>query len=130
MKLVRCQKCKKMYELISINNKYCPDCTRREYERYISVRTYVKENPGITVTQVSEDLGINVSVIIKYLKEEKLEISGNSNTFLRCQSCGEQIKTGTHCSSCKRNLSTEQGSSVNINTQSTDNVGMMFTAKK
>ncbi len=126
MKLVRCKKCKKMYELISIHNKYCPECTRRDYERYISVRTYVKENPGITVSQVAEDLGINVSLIIKYLKEEKLEVSGVSSSFLICQSCGEKISTGTHCANCKRNLPTSSISTAKTN----DGTGVMFTAKK
>ncbi len=129
MKLVRCKKCKKMYEHISINNKYCPDCTKREHDRYINVRTYVKNNPGITVQRVSEDLGIDTSIIVRYLKEEKLEISGEVSGFLKCSVCGEEIRTGTHCQSCKRTAgSTATSQSTNVD-DSGKSSGMMFTAK-
>ncbi len=117
-----------MYELISIHNKYCPACTKREYDRYINVRAYVKKNPGITVSQVSEDLGIDAAIIIRYLKEERLEIAGGTSAFLRCESCGVEITTGRHCQNCKRSISTEETTSISSRNTS-DNVGMMFTAK-
>lgn len=129
MKLVRCQKCKQMYELVSIHNKYCPSCTQREHEKYINVRTYVKDNPGISVRQVADDLGVNASLVLRYLKEEKLEIAGGTNVYLKCELCGAEITTGRYCQSCKRNIAVEETQHFTSSTQSTDNVGMMFTAK-
>ncbi len=133
MKLIRCKKCKQMYEVISINQKFCPACTKKEYDRYLFVRSYVKEHPGITVRQVAEDLGLDTSIIVRYLKEEKLEISGSTSSaaFLSCESCGVEIKTGTHCPNCKRNLSIGESSSVNpfSSRETSENYGMMFTAK-
>ncbi len=129
MKLVRCKKCKQMYELISINNKFCPSCTKKEYDRYINVRTYVKKYPGITVRQVSEDLGINIAVIMRYLKEEKLEISGSSHAFLRCEICGVEISTGLHCQNCKRNNTGDTSTTSTSVQREVEGSGMMFTAK-
>ncbi len=128
MKLVRCKKCKKMYEFISIDNNYCPDCLNKEYERYLAVRAYIKNNPGITVRQVSDDLNVRVPLVMKYLKEEKLEILPTSNSFLKCQNCGAEIITGVYCDNCKRTLNVSSPAVFVAN--NTKDSSIMFTARK
>lgn len=70
MRLIRCIKCKKMYNHISLDYKFCPECTKKDVDTFMHVRYYVKKNPGISVKRVSEDLGIDVKTINRYLKED------------------------------------------------------------
>ena len=35
------------------------------------------------------------------LKEKRLEIAANSNSFLTCESCGVKIRYGRYCDKCE-----------------------------
>ncbi len=102
MKTVRCRRCKRHFEVMGRLGALCPSCIAEEEEVYLKVRAYVKDNPGVTVDKVSEALGVTTNRIISYVKEERLEITKGSKSFLACKNCGKAIHTGLFCSECKR----------------------------
>lgn len=106
MAMIRCPKCKNKYEYEGSPSKYCPDCSVREEQQYQIVRTYIKEHQGATVYEVSEALDVPRGKILQYLREERLEVSPSSTTFLSCHACGKAITTGSYCDSCKKRYDT------------------------
>jgi hypothetical protein len=52
--------------------------------------------------EVSQETGVSVEKIMRFLREERLEIkSENSNLLLECERCGRSIKSGRFCENCK-----------------------------
>jgi len=69
------------------------------------VKEYVYDNPGATISETSQETGVSVEKIIRFLREERLEIkSEESNMVLECERCGVPIKSGRYCERCKREL--------------------------
>ncbi len=100
--LTRCRRCSIIYEATgALGSKYCPNCLVIEEEKYMQVRELVKTNPGITIGAVSEATGLSTRKIIAYVKEERLEYSGESHAYVLCEDCGVKIKTGRYCLKCK-----------------------------
>ncbi len=98
----RCRRCSKMFDNQGVlGANICVECKKIEEERFQQVRAIVKENPGISLNEVSIMTGITPRKIMAYVKEERLEYTGDSQAVLHCEECGEQIKTGRYCGRCK-----------------------------
>ncbi len=102
MRTIKCRRCKREFEFSGKLGALCPVCIAEEEELYLKVRAYVKDNPGITVDKVAKDLNITTNRVISYVKDERLEITKGSKSFLTCKNCGKPIYTGLFCSECKR----------------------------
>ncbi len=114
MKTIRCPRCKRFYEYEGLPPTCCATCSGRESNEYYIVREYVKENKGATIQEVSQALGVPHAKIIQYLREERLEISKGSASFLRCMNCGRVITTGIRCEDCKKRYGYEMPSSIKL----------------
>ncbi|MFV0441628.1 MAG: winged helix-turn-helix domain-containing protein [Lachnospirales bacterium] len=104
MKKLRCRRCKQIFEYGNVLGQLCPNCMAYEEANYQAVRLYIKDNPGISITDVSKETGVSTSKILSYIKEERLEIVATANSFLKCKNCNAHIHTGIFCENCKRNL--------------------------
>lgn len=102
MKNVKCRRCGSVFTVQGSLGQLCPNCIRNEEETYSKVRSFVKDNPGVSVQEVSEILSVPRTKIMNYIKEERLEVTGDSKTFLTCKNCGKSISTGVFCPDCKR----------------------------
>lgn len=130
MAMVRCRRCKALFEPTSPNGQMCPNCVVQEEARYQLVRQYVKDHPGVSISEVSEVTGVTTPRILTYLKQERLELSSGSPAVLSCKSCGASITTGMYCSNCKKSALAESrnsGASFAGN-YGTAAAGQMFTA--
>lgn len=105
-KTLRCRKCKQLFEF-SIVGQLCPNCMANEEEKYQNVRSYIKDNPGVSVNEISSATGINAAKILGYIKEERLEIVAGSGVMLKCKNCSADITTGMFCDACKRTMSVD-----------------------
>ncbi|WP_353893751.1 hypothetical protein PRVXH_000512 [Proteinivorax hydrogeniformans] len=99
MKLGNCRKCGK----IMYSNGYfmCSECKAEEYSSYKLVRDYVYDNKGATVLEVAEATGVDKSVILRYVKEERLSLLDDRSILPRCRVCGAFVDNGEVCDSCK-----------------------------
>ena len=99
-----CRKCGKIYNYIG-GAPICLICKQADEEDFQKIKKYLYENPGASLTQVSTELEVSIEKIKRFLKEGRLEITGDDgNMILECENCSKSIKSGRYCSECERNL--------------------------
>ena len=99
-----CRKCGKIYNYIG-GAPICQVCRQADEEDFQRVKEYLYSNPGANMTQVSTELDISIEKIKRFLKEGRLEITGDDgNLILECENCGKAIKSGRFCDTCERDL--------------------------
>lgn len=108
MDLRNCKSCGRMFQYEG--SEFCTACRKDQVDDFQKVKEYLNENPGAIVPQVVEDTGVSVEKIMKFLKEERLEIKGEAGYILECESCGDKIPSGRFCKNCISNLRGELGS--------------------
>lgn len=102
MRTLKCRRCGIVFAVTGSLGQLCPNCIRTEEEIYAKVRAFVKDNPGVSVQEVSEILSVSRNKIMNYIKEERLEVTSTSKAALCCKNCGKPINTGIFCMDCKR----------------------------
>ncbi len=100
MRTLRCRKCKKIFEFTTVG-QLCPSCMTLEEMNFQKVRTFIKDNPGFAVSDISKATGVPPTRILSYIKEERLEVICGS-TSIKCKNCSTPITTGMFCDSCKK----------------------------
>ncbi len=102
MRTLKCRRCSTIFTVQGGLGQLCPTCIKAEETTYLKVRAFVKDNPGVSVQEVSEILSVSRTKIMNYIKEERLEVTANSKASLKCKNCGKTITTGIFCMDCKR----------------------------
>lgn len=101
-----CPRCGKIFTYIG--RPICTKCIETEENEFKIVKEYVYDNPGATISEVSQETGVTVEKIMRFLREERLEIkSENSNLILECERCGRAINSGRFCENCKGQINKE-----------------------
>lgn len=103
--MVELKSCKKCGKMFSADNdyEYCKKCRLDVEDHFKIVREYVYDHPSATVTEVADGTGVSKKEILKYLRDERLELKEESS-FLSCQRCGKSIKSGRFCRECSNEL--------------------------
>lgn len=104
MNVKNCRTCGKIYNYIS-GPHMCPACRQGLEDKFQRVKTYIRENPGSGIREVSEACEVETSLINQWLRDERLELSESSSLLLNCESCGQPIRTGRYCDKCKMSMS-------------------------
>lgn len=114
-----CAECGGVMIFKGVGEYKCEDCGYLDYDDYGKVRNYIEHNPGATSAMASAATGVSQKSIRNMLKEERLEIAANSQVFLKCEICGEQIRTGRFCKRCEtsyhRSIEEQARTSKNVN---------------
>lgn len=100
MNVRNCKKCGKIFNYI-VGPILCQKCREELEEKFQEVRKYVRENPGVDMTEVSEVCDVETKQIRRWIQEERLELSENSPIKIPCEGCGELIRSGRFCAKCK-----------------------------
>lgn len=98
MDIRNCSRCGMIYAYDGFN--ICMKCRRQDEEDFQKVKEYIDENPGATITQVTEETEVDSKKIIEFLRQGRLEIRDENNLLLNCERCGTSIKTGRFCEKC------------------------------
>lgn len=98
MNLRNCIKCGKLF--VRVHNPICPDCTKEEETNFELVKKYLFEHPNSTAAEVAEETGVSLNAIKKYLNEGRLVATAGMKDFLKCESCGKTIASGSYCNEC------------------------------
>lgn len=102
-----CKRCRKIFQYTG-GQPLCIECRVLEEQTFKTVKDFIYSNPGVTISEVSNTLGISVERIKGYLRDGRLEIvGGESNMFLECERCGKSIKTGRYCDACSNGLAAD-----------------------
>lgn len=98
-----CRRCKNLYQHIT-GPEVCPRCRRKEEDMFQVVKQYLRENPGASMQEVSEETEVPTYLIESFLRAGRLQVAPNSPIALSCERCGAKIVTGRFCNKCSNNL--------------------------
>lgn len=96
-----CEKCKGIMVFEGLGRYKCENCGDKSYDDYGKVRNFIEENYGANVSQIAEATGVSRKSINNMVKEERFEITKDSKTFLLCEVCGKNIRSGRVCVNCE-----------------------------
>lgn len=104
MALHNCKSCGKL--IGETPSGYCDACkaTDPSFSNLHKVKDYLYDNPNTNITTVSQDTGVSVSEISRYIREGALiEISGVSVVQGNKCACGNALEGSERtCKTCKR----------------------------
>ncbi|MBA1334014.1 MAG: flagellar protein [Firmicutes bacterium] len=129
--LRNCRRCGKLY--VYTGRPICGSCIEEDEQLYKIVREYIEKHPRSTTFEVAEALDISVDKILQFLREGKLELSGdNINMLLECERCGKPIRTGRFCPECSADIEKElkKGYTVKEQTAASRNKSEMYMAHR
>lgn len=100
MNIRNCRLCGKIFTYVA-GPAICQDCVKSQEAKFTEVNDYIRENPGVTIPQVSEHCDCDPNLIRKWLREDRIQLSEDSAITLSCESCGKSIRSGRFCDACK-----------------------------
>ncbi len=102
-KLRNCAKCGRVFQSEEIGQKFCMRCREDEEDLFMAAREYIYDNPETNVMEVSEELDIEEDLILKWLRQGRLQLKGEGVGY-PCDRCGKSIQTGRFCDACQMEL--------------------------
>ncbi|MDR5659768.1 MerR family transcriptional regulator [Serpentinicella sp. ANB-PHB4] len=116
MDLRNCSKCGRVFSYKG--STVCSRCASTYEDDYKKVKDYLYDNPGASISEVSEETEVPEKQILKYLREARIEIREDSNYLLDCERCGTGIKSGRYCDKCAGEMRREFGAAIKPKTES------------
>lgn len=107
MNLGNCPRCGKLY---AVNfREVCPACIKDIDNEYERCATYLRENRGCGIQQLSEETGVSYRQITKFIREGRISLIDAPNLAYPCEMCGTFIREGNMCMDCRAKLAKELG---------------------
>lgn len=102
--LKNCPRCNKIF--VKNLRDVCQDCFKIEEEDFQAVYQFVRkrENRQASMLEVEEETGVKESVIVKFIKQGRLQVYSFPNLAYPCESCKKMIREGRICGECKSNI--------------------------
>ncbi|MBN2794387.1 MAG: MerR family transcriptional regulator [Clostridia bacterium] len=123
-----CSICGKEFDADSIKS-LCYDCRKVDRHLFGIIRDFLYDNPGASVNDVVEHTGVTSSVVLKYLREGRLETVGEIK-LLNCEICGKPISYGTKCTDCQHKMDHSFQAVANVKERNTKQKMYTTTKKK
>ena len=105
MELKNCVKCGRAFAYV--DSDLCSRCGGGDEDDFKKVKLYLYDHPGANVVEVSEETGVSEKQILRYLRENRIEIIEEDNLLLDCERCGVSIRSGRFCDKCTAELQRE-----------------------
>lgn len=105
--LANCQSCNKVFA--KTVRDICRECYLKEEEAYEKVYRFLmkRENRQATIPEIIEATGVEEKLILKFLKENRLQASKFPNIHYPCERCQNPISEGTICANCQKEMKQE-----------------------
>jgi len=97
-----CPRCGKLFS--RSYHEVCANCVKEIEEQYTLCRDYLKENKYATLSQLSEETGVPMKQILKFIREGRLATTDAPNITYPCESCGTPIREHYLCPNCRDRL--------------------------
>lgn len=103
-KLANCVRCDALF--VKTVRDVCPKCSQEIEAEYDKCAKFLRkrENRGANIHQVSEETGVSIKQITRFIKEGRISIEGNPNMDYPCENCGLLIRVGSMCDACARDF--------------------------
>lgn len=99
-----CKECGGVMIFKGVGEYHCEDCGFVDYDDYGKVRLYIEKHKGATAAQIEAAIGVSQKSIRRMLKESRIEIAEGSRSYLHCEVCGKNIRSGRFCRECETNV--------------------------
>ena len=109
MEVRNCKQCNKVFNYIG-GVPICPECVKKSEDKFEDVKKYIYDHPRCGMQEVATEMEISIAQIRKWLREERLSFSEDSDIALSCEKCGKKILTGRYCKACKDTMASQLGS--------------------
>ena len=90
-----------------INMKYmfgeqfrCPQCGRTELSEFGKVKEFLEKAGPQPAIVISDETGVSLEYVNMLLRQGRIEIPDGSDTYIKCQKCGTDIRYGRYCPDC------------------------------
>ena len=97
-----CKKCGGVMVFKGVGEYHCEDCDFVDYDDYGKVRLYIEAHKGATAAEIENAIGVSQRSIRRMLRESRIEVAEGSKSFLRCEICGKNIRSGQFCLECEK----------------------------
>ena len=104
MELRVCELCKHMFNYVA-GSEVCPKCKQVEEEKLEAVKAYLTKNPEADEQMIVQEVEVKSHMLLRFLKEGKLELTEESPIVLKCERCGKRIYSGVRCQECSFEMS-------------------------
>lgn len=91
----------------------CRQCGKENYDDLQTIRRFLEQNGPCSAIVIEQATGIKRGVINRYFRDEYLEIPEHSTVMRACTRCGNPIRTGSLCDSCKSKPQSSSGIYIN-----------------
>ncbi|MCU6708447.1 flagellar protein [Paenibacillus sp. J5C_2022] len=102
MNLDNCPRCGKLFA--KNFRDVCPVCMRDIDKEYEKCATYLRENKGAMITELSDQTGVSIRQITKFIREGRISMMDAPNLSYPCESCGVLIRENHLCDACRKRL--------------------------
>lgn len=102
LNVANCPRCGRLFQKGMHN--VCGACVKEEEDQFNACVTYIKDNRNCTINELSNETGVTIRQITKFIKDGRIFISDNPNMGYPCDSCGEIIRSGKLCSACSNRI--------------------------
>jgi predicted amidophosphoribosyltransferase len=109
-----CPKCGELMRYAFGEVFKCDNCGAEEMTSFGKVRKYIEDHGPSNAANISDGTGVPVSTINRYLREGRIEIPDGSDSYIKCEDCGAEIRYGRFCPECSAKLSRDNSSMVYV----------------
>jgi flagellar operon protein (TIGR03826 family) len=102
MNLDNCPRCGKLFA--KGIREVCNVCTRDIDKEYELCANYLREYKGAIITELSDETGVSIKQITKFIREGRISMVNAPNMSYPCESCGTLIREGHLCDNCRNKL--------------------------
>ena len=106
MEVRNCKGCGRLFNYMG-GTPLCPSCMKLLDEKFEITKEYVRENPHANIQVVADECEVSVPQIKRWIREEKLAFSEESQIGIECEGCGKMIRTGRFCDQCKNRMTNQ-----------------------
>ncbi|WP_308640163.1 flagellar protein [Paenibacillus silvisoli] len=110
MDLGNCPRCGKLYA--KNFREVCPNCIKAIDNEYSLCSDYLRKNKGATITELSDETGVAIKQITKFIREGRISLIGAPNLMYPCEMCGVLIRDNTKCEGCRAKLLKEVNKAI------------------
>ena len=111
MDVRNCPQCGRIYKFTG--RALCPKCVQEDEKEFELVKQYLREHPGASIAEISEETEIEEQKVISYLRDGRLQlVPGQTGILLHCERCDVQILSGRYCDRCLKDIRSGFGGRV------------------
>ena len=105
MDIDNCSRCGKLFA--KNFREVCPACIKEIDHEYSLCAEYLRKNKGASMQELSDETGVAVKQITKFIREGRISLIGAPNLGYPCEVCGALIRESHMCNDCRHKLISE-----------------------